>query len=118
MGILAGAGEGELAHVGLGDDDGARRAQAADHDGIAHGRRRIAQNRRASPRRFARDVEQVLDADDGPVELAKGRAGTRPCIGRVGGRAGGIPVNREAGTGTFALGIGDPGEGLFEAITG
>ncbi len=62
MRIGADAGIGKLGHVGLGDDDRARRAQALHDDRVLRGRLAfLGENFRAGARHFAGNVEQVLD---------------------------------------------------------
>ena len=111
------AGEGELGHVGLGDDHGAGAAQAAHRRRIGRRRRGVHENFRAGARRLAGHVEQILDADDGAVERAEAHAGARTRVRRIRLEPGGRLVDREAGTRPLPLRIGDAGKRFFEAIT-
>jgi hypothetical protein len=62
MRIGAHAGEGELRHVGLGDNDRAGRAQAAHNRRVGKGGFAfLGQNLGASTRYFAGNVEQIFN---------------------------------------------------------
>jgi hypothetical protein len=88
MRILAENGEGELGHIGLGDGNGAGRAQPPHHRGVGFGPRRIREHLRPGAGRLAGDVEQVLDADDGAIERSERHASTCASIGSIGSSMG------------------------------
>jgi hypothetical protein len=71
---------------------------------VARGGRRINEHLRPRARRFAGNIEQVLDADNRPIERAESYAGTRPGVGRVGGVAGGLRIDSKADAGTPPFG--------------
>ena len=83
MRIDADDGEGEFDHVGLGDDDGACGAQPSHHNRVGGSGRRIGENLGARARGFARDIEQILDADNRAVERTERDARARSCIRRI-----------------------------------
>ena len=119
MRIGADAGEGEFAHVGLGDDHRAGRAQPLHHRRVGRGEQPfVGQHARARPRHFAGDVEQVLDADDRAVERTERLAGLGPRIGGIGRGARGLGIDRETGALALAGRIGDARQGLFETVAG
>src|SRR5215213_8907512 len=116
MRIHADDGECELAHVGLGDNHGACRAQPPDYRRIRRGRRRIGQDARARPCWLVLHVEQVLDADDRAVEWTEQDAAFRPRIGRIGGGTRAVGIDREAGARALPGGIGNAGERLLQTF--
>src|SRR5262249_4071837 len=67
-------------------------------------------------RGLAGDIEQVLDANDRSIERTESHTGTRSRVGRVGGVAGDLRINSEAGAGTLAGRVGDASESLFYPI--
>ena len=79
---------------------------------------RVGEDARARARRLARDVEQVLDADDRAVERPERDAGLGARVGGVGRRARRIRIDREAGARALAVRIGDARERLFETVAG
>ena len=116
MRIGADGGKGKLGHVGLGDDDRAAvRSRCTTGASAVAG---AAPRREFSSRRgwLAGDIEQVLDADDLAVERAERGAARRPGIGGVGGGAGRLRIDREAGPHPLTVRIGNAGERLFEAV--
>ena len=116
MRVHADAGERELAHAGFRDDDRAGGAQPLHHGRIGFGGRRIGKDFRASSRRLARNVEQVLDADDRAVEGPKRNAAFRPRVRRLGRGTRRVGVDREAGTRALSGRIGNAGERLFQTV--
>ena len=63
---------GEFRHVGLGDNDRASRTQPVHDRRInCSGFRFLSERLRARARHLARNVKQVLDADDSAIERAK-----------------------------------------------
>ena len=75
---IAGVGAGtELRHVGLADDDGAGRAHARDHGGVAL-RHEVAIERRAVGRQQPPGLVQVLDAGRQAVQQARAHRRARP----------------------------------------
>ena len=119
MRIGANAGEGEFAHVGLGDDHRAGHAQALDHRRIGRGDVSLLHKHTgAGPRHLALHVVEVLDADDDPVERTERLARLDPCVGGIRRSARGIGIDREAGALAFAGRIGNAIQGLFETIAG
>ena len=118
MRVHADAREGELAHVGLGDDHGAGGAQSPHHWCVGFRRSRVGEDARAGARRLARDVEQVLDADDRAVEGPERDAGLGARVSGVSRRARGVRIDREAGARPLAVRIGDARERLFETVAG
>jgi mannose-6-phosphate isomerase-like protein (cupin superfamily) len=109
----------EFAHVGLGNDYGSARAKTPDHRCI--GGRRLAflgEHFGADARHFAGHVEQILDADDRPVERSERNPGLRTRIGGVGRGFRLIPIDREAGSRTLAFRIIDATERGLEPFAG
>ncbi len=117
MRIEADRGEGELGHVGLADDHGTGSAQSLDDEGIFLGRDRIAADDGAGKRRFARNVEQVLDRNDLAVERTKARAVPSASVGGIGFRAGIFRTEAYEGF-FFAPAIVEPAQDLFQAVAG
>ena len=117
MRIGADGGEGELGHVGLGDDHRAAGAQPV-HDRRVGIRRLslLGKNLRAGAGRLAGDVEQILDADDRAVERAERHAVRDAGIGRIGRGAGFRGIDGEAGARAFSLWVGDAGQRLFKPV--
>jgi hypothetical protein len=95
MGVEAKAREGELHHVGLAQDNGARLPQAPDDSRIPFGGRRIAQHQGSRRGGLARHIEQVLDRDDRPVEGSQGDARPSAPVGGVGRRPRGIRIEAQ-----------------------
>ena len=117
MRIGADAGEGELGHVGLGDDHGAGRAQPPHDRRIGGGRRRLfGEDFRAGPRRLAGDIEQILDGDDGAVERPERHAGGGARIGRIRRRPRRLGVNGQTDARALPVRLGDPEQRKFEAV--
>ena len=106
MGIEPQPREGELGHIGLGEDDGSGRAQSSHHRRVLRGRRRVSQEGRSGSRRFAPNVEQILDADNRSVERAEREAGFLARVGRVGTEGRGLRVDRQTGACALAFGGG------------
>jgi hypothetical protein len=106
----------ELAHVRLGDDHSARGAQAAHDEGVLFRGRCIDQDLRARARRLARDVEQVLDADDRPIERAETDAGARTRIRGIGRGTRRFGVDGQARALAFAARVVDADERFLETI--
>ena len=114
--VHADAGERELAHARLGDDDGAGRTQPP-HDRCVGGcRRGVHLGARARARRLALHVEQVLDGDDRAVERPKRDAGLGTRVGGIRRGACCLRVDRQAGARPLAFRIGDGGKRLFESV--
>ena len=106
MRVEADAREGELAHVGLGDDDGAGRLEVGDGHGVGLGGRGVGGEGGAGPRGLALDGEEVLDRH--------GHAGQRRQVGADGAQPidvprrlqGALAVDGEGGARAFALHAG------------
>ena len=90
---LAGA-EGPLGHVGLGEHDGARLADAADHEGVVGGNA-ARQRDRARGRDHVVGVEVVLDEHRHAEEGAGRLAGGQGPVEFVGTREGGGVDDRD-----------------------
>ena len=113
------AAQGELGHVGLGDDHRAGGAQPAHHRRVGRGGRRlVGEDFRAGAGRLAGDVEQILDADDGAVERAERHAVFGARIGGVGRRARGLGIDRQAGARPLPFRVGDAREAPVRAGRG
>ncbi len=117
MRIGADPGEGELGHVGLGDDHGARRAQTPHDRGIGGGRRRFfGEDFRAGPRRLAGDIEQILDGDDRAIERPERYADGGPRVGGVGRGPRRLGVNCQTDARALPVWLGDAEQSEFEAV--
>ena len=120
MRIGADAGEREFAHVGLGDDHRAGRAQALAPPAHRLRRRRPSSAstrepaRVTSPATSKRSLMLTMAPSSGPSDCA----GLRPRVGGVGGRARRIGIDRETGARALARRVGDAGQGLFETVAG
>jgi hypothetical protein len=95
MRVGADAGEGELGHVGLADDHGARVAKVLDYPCIRCCRRRIGEHGGPGARRLAGNVEQILDADDDSIEGAERGAVAGAAVGCIRGFPCCFRVDRE-----------------------
>ena len=119
MRIDADAGEGEFRHVGLGDDDGARRAQALHHRRIVLSRLALlGQHFGAGARHLAGDVEQILEGHDGAVEGPERNAGACARIGGIGRGLGLLAIDGEAGARALAVRIIDARKRGLETLAG
>ncbi len=116
MRIEPDAGERELRHVGLGDDDGARGAQSPHDRRIARHRGRGGEHGRSGPRRLARDVEEILDADDRTVERTERKTGAGTGVRGIRGVARGLRIHGEAGASPRPFWLGDPRKRRFQSI--
>ena len=113
MRIDAEAGEGEFRHVGA-----AQRHEAGGehplHDGRMRCRRRcIGQGARARRRRFAGDVEQVLQADRNAGVAAGLTARPAQRVHRIGCCARLLGVNLDERACAFTVRVGNAGQALF-----
>lgn len=111
------AGESKLGHVRFADGDRARLTQPPDDRRVAACWIRAHQHSRASPRRFAHDIEQILDTDDHPVERAEGASLTTASVGGVGGFSSAIPIDGEKCSPSFTRGIINAIEGALDTVT-
>ncbi|HUD25294.1 MAG TPA: hypothetical protein VMQ45_06400 [Burkholderiaceae bacterium] len=118
MRVGANPREREFNHVGLRDDHRARGAEPVNHWRIARRRWRIDEHLGPRAGRLAGHVEQVLDADDRPIERSERYAVAHSGIGGVRGVARGLRIDGEAGAGTLALRIGDMGESFVQPVAG
>lgn len=117
MRIEADGGKGEFRHVRLADDDGAGRAKAPDDRRVRCCRRRRAADDGARKRRLARDVKEVLDGDDPPVEGPEALALAPPPVGSVRFRAGCLGIELHINAFIVPPPV-EAGENGFEAVAG
>src|SRR5712672_464042 len=95
MGVEADTREGELRHIGFGDDHAT-----------------------AGAGRLACHVEEVLDGDDRAVERTETYSCTRPGVGCVGCVTCDLRIDREAGAATLACRIRDAAESFLQPVPG
>src|SRR5262245_66519605 len=97
MRISAHARVSKFAHVRLCDDNRAARAQTMHYGRVGRGGLAFfGKNSGANARHFTSDVEQILDADNRPVEWPQRNSGFCARVGGVGGGLRLLAVNREA----------------------
>src|SRR5258706_9629257 len=118
MGVEADAREGELRHIGFGDDHAAGGAEPMDDGRVGYGRRCIGQNLRAGAGRLARHVEEVLDADDRTLERTQTYSCPRPRVGCLGCVTCDLRIDSEAGAGTLAFPVRYAAESFFQPVPG
>ena len=112
-------GEGELAHVGLGDDHRSAGAEPPHDCGVlCGGGRFFRQNFGSGTGRLAGDVEQVLHGNDRAVQRTERNAGPSPRVGGIGGRARGIGIHCQARANSFTGWIGDTVQGFLKSVAG
>jgi hypothetical protein len=108
--------EGELRHVGFTNDHCAGFAKPLDYWSISLCRRCVCECDRARPRRFAGDVEKVLDADDGSIERSKRDAIKSSSVGCIGSFASLLRIEAEKGALALAAGIEDAGKSSLKPL--
>ena len=114
MGIGADAGKGEFDHVGLADDHRTGLLQPGNDRRIDGGGRGIGQDQRTGAGRLARDIEQILDADDGAVDRRERRSGAG--IGGVRRRPRAVRIEGEVGAPALPRRVGDARERCFQTL--
>ena len=87
------------------------------HDRRILGRgRRIGEHDGTPARGLARHVEQVLDADDHPVERAESGAVPRAPVGRVRGFASRLRIDSQKCPLALARRVVDPGKSMLKSV--
>jgi hypothetical protein len=116
MRVRPDAGEGEFRHAGLADDDRPGLAKATDGRGVFGRGGCILENARARPRRLTGNVEQVLDADDDPVQRTEAGAVACTPVSRVGLGPRAVGINGQEGARALPCRVPYPLKRGFEAF--
>jgi hypothetical protein len=109
--------KGELRQIRSTDQDRPGGPQPGNDRGILLGKRGIASEQRSGRRALAANVEQILDRHERAIQGRKRHIQTRPLIGSIGSSPRPLARHMKERRIPFALGIIDPFQRRFEAVS-